>query len=269
MSFAASTPLPTLIFVAASALVATGCGLRIDFDDDTITRTETDIIDAVGVTELDLRTANGRVTVRSAPAGGETVELTTIFKEEDTGDATSSVDTDGDRLVVQGECDAGFLDSCSIGYEVVVPADFDVTVHSENGRIDVNDIDGGVTATTDNGLIAADSIDGDVDLESDNGRITATDLAGARVRARSDNGRIEISFGSAPGTVDVSTDNGAISVTVPDDDSTYRVDASSDNGSVDNGLRTDPDSERSVTARSDNGDVNLRLAGDDTTTTDE
>ena len=45
------------------------------------------------------------------------------------------IERDGDRLSLVGECDAGWFNSCSVGFRAVVPDDFDVTVETENGRV--------------------------------------------------------------------------------------------------------------------------------------
>jgi DUF4097 and DUF4098 domain-containing protein YvlB len=78
------------------------------------------------------------------------------------------------------------------------------------------------------------------------------------VAADSDNGRVSLAFASAPTTVTATSDNGRVEVVVPDTADTYRVDAQTDTGSTDVGVRTDPTSDRSITAETDNGSVSVR-----------
>ena len=78
-----------------------------------------------------------------------------------------------------------------------------------------------------------------------------------RVRARSDNDRVALSFAAAPEQVDVRTDNGRIDIEVPAVDSGYEIDADADNGDVDIDVPAAADSPRSIAAVSDNGDVSI------------
>src|SRR5680860_1389585 len=82
-------------------------------------------------------------------------------------------------------------------------------------------------------------------------------LGGAAVVTETDNGRIHLTFTEAPGSVRAHTDNGSITVRLPDDGGRYAVDADSDNGDVDIDVGTDPDAERTVAARSDNGAIDI------------
>ena len=187
-------PLPTLVLAAFAAVAMTGCAVSLDLNDDTTRRIDEDTIPLGDLDALAITTDNGQVDV---VAGNVTaVELRAVLVESDRGDADYTVRReatgDTERLVIDGECDGGWLDRCSVGFRVVVPADFDVDITTDNGRIDV------------------DGITGDLDIRTDNGAIDGDDLGAATAIAQTDNGRIELSFADTPSTVDAETDNGRI-----------------------------------------------------------
>lgn len=237
MSIATSAPLPTLLLAAVTTLAVAGCGIHVRLDDDTTRRIEHDTIPVTGLSTLELHTRNGAVEVRGG--GGDEIAVRTVLTESSEGDASSTIEPDGDRLVVTGECDGGWWERCSVGFVVTVPSDFDVDVETDNGRVEV------------------DGIDGDVRIETDNGRIDATDLGATTAAARTDNGRIVLGFDLAPTSVEAHSDNGAITVRLPDDGVAYDVDADSDRGAVDVDVRTDPDADRRVHVTSDDGAIDV------------
>jgi hypothetical protein len=237
MSIATSAPLPTLVFAAFATLAVAGCGVDVSLDDDTTRRIVHDTVPVDGLRGLELATDNGEVQVRGG--SGDEIAVRTVLVERNAGDAEYSVDLDGDRLVVAGECDARWWDRCAVGFIVTVPSDFEVDVETGNGRVALSDVDGEVRVETDNGAIEADRIGSTV------------------IDTRTDNGRIRLSFDDAPTEVSATTDNGAIAVRLPDLGLDYAVDADSSRGDVDVDVRTDPESERHVTARSDNGAIDV------------
>lgn len=237
MSIATSAPLPTLVFAALATLAVAGCGVNVSLDDDTTRRIVHDTVPVDGLRGLELATDNGEVQVRGG--GGDEIAVRTVLVERNAGDAEYSVDVDGDRLVVAGECDARWWHRCAVGFIVTVPSDFEVEVETGNGRVALSDVDGKVRVETDNGAIEADRIGSTV------------------VDTRTDNGRIRLGFDGAPTEVSATTDNGAIAVRLPDLGLDYAVDADSSRGDVDVDVRTDPESERHVTARSDNGAIDV------------
>ena len=237
MSLATSTPLPTLLFAAFATLTVAGCGVTARIGGDTITRVEDDTIPVDDIHVVDIRTDNGSVEVRGG--GGDDITVVAALEEHHDGDAESSVDVDDGRLLIDGTCDARWWDPCSVVYVVTVPSDFEVRVVTDNGRVDVS------------------QIDGDVDLSTDNGAIAASDLGSDTVVTSTDNGRIRLTFEQVPTSVETTTDNGAIVVALPQTDDGYAVDASTDNGHVAVDVVDDPASDRHITARSDNGRVSI------------
>lgn len=100
-------------------------------------------------------------------------------------------------------------------------------IHTEtdNGRIIMEYVNGNITGRTDNGRISllTTSLDRMIDLETDNGSIsvaTENNPTDVSIRARVDHGKIDVfgeknsrtTFGSGTNTVQLSTDNGKITV---------------------------------------------------------
>lgn len=250
-------PLPTLFVAALGVVALAGCGVNVELGDDTSSRTETERIPVAGLTILEVETDNGEVVVGSAGSSGDEVVVEALIRESDRGDAEVTIETDGDRLVVRGACDDGWFDHCRIGFEITVPAGLDVVVRTDNGHIDVADVEGRVEVRTDNGHIDLAGIDGGVLARSDNGAIDGRDLGADEVSAHTDNGGVDLRFRTAPTDVDVITDNGSIEVVLPDDGEPYDVEADSDHGDVDVDVDVVSEGPRCVVVRTGNGSIDV------------
>lgn len=237
MSIATSISIPTILFAAFATVSLAGCALTVAVDGDTTKRTEHDSVPAAGIARLEVDTDNGAIDIRGGAVDEVTIQ--SVLREQHDGDADATVEIDGDRLVIVGECDHRWWDACSVGFVVTVPAEFDVRVSTGSGRVETK------------GIV------GDVNIETDNGAIEATELGGGTVVTKSSNGRIRLTFDTAPGSVRADTHNGAVSVELPDDGDGYAVDADSDNGHVDVTVDTDPVAERQVVAQSGNGSIEI------------
>lgn len=235
MSVVTSAPIPALMLAAFATLAVAGCGIDVSLDDDATRPIEHDDLPVADLRRLDVTTDIGEIHVRGG--GGDEITVRSLLVERNEGDAEYSLDVDGDRLVVHGEWDARWWDRCSVGFVVTVPSDFEVDIETDNGRVEVADVDG------------------EVRVETDNGAIDAERLGSAIVDTRTDNGRIRLAFDEAPTVVSAASGNGAIAVRLPDLDLEYAVDAASTRGRVD--VRTDPAADRRVTARSDNGQIDV------------
>lgn len=237
MSFVTSVPFPALVSAVCAAVVLTGCGVSIELGDDVVERTETEVVIADEVERLRVETGNGRITVTGDTTGDVTV--TARLRESDDGDATYSVRADDGTLVVEGRCDSGWFDQCSVGFDVTVPTGLAVDLETDNGRVAVRGLDGPIEVETDNGEIAGDG------------------LGSSDVQVQTDNGRIELVFTTSPDAVTATTDNGAVVIRIPDDGGAHDVSTSTDNGSVDVDVRTDPTSDRAIVVETDNGSIDV------------
>jgi hypothetical protein len=220
-----------------AAVTATGCSVNVGHDEDTTSLTENDVVSSAGLTRVEIDTENGSVDVVGGPDGE--ISVRTVLRESDKGDAGYSIDEIDDRLVVTGECDAGWRDACDVSFVVTLPAGLDVDVSTDNGRIAIGGVGGAIELATDNGAIEGDALDA------------------RTVEANTDNGRIRLNFDEPPNAVDVETDNGAIDIRLPDDENSYDVEATSDNGTVTIDVDDDPAAGRRISAESDNGSIDI------------
>ena len=218
-------------------------------------RTVTEVVDADGVSMIDIDNSNGRVVV----TGTDTDEITIVARVSDglraTGNSYRVVD---DRLEIRGTCPLLGSMWCSVDYRIEVPADVDLDIDVDDDRVEVVDMRGALTIDNDNGSIDIRGADGPLRATTDNGSIDATGVRSATVFADSDNGSVEIVMATPPQQLEASTDNGSVTVVLPDTPDAYAVDADTDNGSVRNDVRTDPASSRTITLSSDNGNVTVR-----------
>ena len=237
MALASSTSIPTLLFAAFAAVSLAGCGLSVTLDGDTSRRTEEETVPADGIRIIDVRSENGAVEIRGGSDGDITIQ--SILRERRDGDARASYRIDGDRLVIDGDCDQRWWEPCSVGFVVTLPPDLDVRVATDAGRVEVF------------------GMNGDLHIETANGAIDAAALGDGSVSAETDNGRVRLTFDEVPSDVHADTDNGAITIRLPDDGDLYAVDADTDNGAIDIEVETDPDAGRRIVARSDNGSIDV------------
>ncbi len=183
-------------------------------------RTETSSYPAAGIARIDVSNSSG--SVRFVGIDGDAIEVRAEISDgfRSTGESQEVI---GDTLELRGTCPNFGSDWCRVTYEIGVPASLDV-------RIDADD-----------------------------GSIVGADLRSANVDARTGDGRVELTFVAAPTSVVATSGDGSVTVVVPDDESTYRLDVHTADGNISTEqVRSDPDSERSLTLRSGDGNITAR-----------
>lgn len=219
-------------------------------------RTEVTPYDAASVRSIHVDNSAGSVTIQGSPERDE-ITVTARISEglRATGERQELI---GDQLELHASCPLFGGDWCRVRYTVEVPAAVDVRVDTDNGRIEVQGVDGVVDLDADNGGVEVVDVTGDLTIAGDNGSITASELASATVVAETDNGSLTLEFVEPPDSVEARSDNGSVEVVLPATEVAYRLDVTTDNGDVSDDIRTAPDSDRSILAESDNGDVTVR-----------
>jgi hypothetical protein len=218
-------------------------------------RTATEVVDAEGISVIDIDNSDGRVVV----TGTATDEITIFARISDGLRATGhSYQVVGDRLDIRGSCPVLGSMWCSVDYRIEVPDDVDLDIDVDDDRVEVVDMRGALTIDNDNGSIEILGADGPLRATTDNGSIHATGVRSETVSADSDNGSVEIVMVTPPQQLQATTDNGSVTVVLPNTPDAYAVDAGTDNGRVRNDVRTDPASTRTITLTSDNGNVTVR-----------
>lgn len=211
--------------------------------------------EGIGIQTLDVRVDSGEI--RVIGTDDDTISVTARISNGLRSTTHREV-IEGDALVIRSSCPGVFSNFCSADYTIRVPRHLSAVVRGDNSRIVVGDLTGGATITSDNGGIEALRLDGPLDLRSDNGSITADETLSTDVRARSTNGSIRLTMANPSERIQAASDNGGITIVVPDSEQAYATDLTTDNGGINNRVRTDPASPRTITASSSNGSITVR-----------
>lgn len=210
------------------------------------------------VTSLQVTVDTGDVVVRTGKASaGATVvsRITSGFRTPQHRETLS-----GGVLQVTSSCDGAlvfFADSCSVDYEITVPAGTVVKARNSIGDVSVQGTGAAVTATSDTGDLRVSQVGSPLQLSTDVGDITGLALPGGTVDGRSSTGDIRLNFTTAPARIKATTDVGDVEVMVPNDATSYRVNTNVDVGGRRVHVPTDPASNRIVELRSSTGDIRM------------
>ncbi|MGA2327646.1 MAG: DUF4097 family beta strand repeat-containing protein [Bryobacteraceae bacterium] len=128
------------------------------------------------------------------------------------------------------------------------------TIHTSNGHIRVEDIEGNVRLETSNGSIRMRKVHGRVDAKTSNGAIEGDDVAG-ETTVRTSNGTIRMD--RVQGGIEASTSNGSIHVVVSKPKPGQPLRFESSNGSLDLTLAELANNE--VRATTNNSSITLRV----------
>ena len=179
---------------------------------------------------LDLRTANGRVTVRGVEGASARVRAEVELKghqRDDGGPAEEAVRQgivfEGDSLRIESPSAA--RDSLTVHYEVSVPFATLAILTVTNGPVDVRGIDGPLELTLTNGPLSVEDIGGAVDVQLTNGPASIKRCRDV-VEVKVTNGPIQIE--DVAGPVHVTVHNGPIGL----EDVHAGIDASATNGPI-------------------------------------
>lgn len=181
----------------------------------------------------------GEVSVRAAEPGEEPRAEVTVRSTLRDPEVTSTVG-DGRAELVSRCQDWWWLDNCSVDWEIVVPAETELTISNSVGDIVVRDVTGAL------------SLSGDV------GDLNILGVGSPTVSARSSVGDITLSLVAAPDEVAVTSSTGDVSVTVPDDGSGYHIETNTSIGSVTNQVGSDPAQSRLIDLETSVGDITVR-----------
>jgi hypothetical protein len=167
---------------------------------------------------------------------------------------------DGDTLRITSRCSAYLGNWCATAYVLDVPRSVSVEALSSAGHVLVAGIDGDVQARTHAGAVTIDDTGGRLDLSASSGRIEGTRLRGGVATAEASAGRVTLAFAVPPTDVTARSSAGSVEVVVPDDGTSYRVDADSSVRNADVLVATDPGSDRVISARTSAGAVDIAYA---------
>ena len=164
---------------------------------------------------------------------------------------------DGDRLVLRMKC-SGVVADCSARHRIVVPRGVAVKVEDGDGRVSAKGFTEALSIRTADGAVRVSDSSGALDLRSGDGSIRAVGVDARRVRARTDDGSVQLELGAVPDLVDSRSGDGSVSIVLPR--AVYRVTAGSGDGSVHVDVPRDGSSSHRVSAHTDDGKITVRTA---------
>jgi hypothetical protein len=160
-------------------------------------------------------------------------------------------------LAVHSSCLLGFEGSCTMTFDITVPAGMPVTVTDANGDLSASGLRGQVALSDGSGDITASGLSGTVSLSDDSGDVCVTGLAATDVTGTEGSGDITLRFTKVPLWVDVTAASGDITLILPRGPAAYQVRASSASGDVSDALEREPSSPYVIVASSGSGDVSI------------
>ncbi|UJP10708.1 DUF4097 domain-containing protein [Microbacterium sp. KUDC0406] len=196
--------------------------------------------------------SSGDISLR--PGDVDEIEVTRWFTG---GGDEASWDFTGDELTLAVEC--GFLSSCEVRYEVVVPRTVAVFLRGSNADVLATGFEAPLDIRTENGAIIVEDIEGDLSLRSTSGDQQAKGLTAQRVEAQASSGAVDLFVTEAPSRLAVATENGAVSVQLPD--AAYALSVQTDSGSIENSFTDDSRSPHTIAVTTANGDIALTRTG--------
>ncbi|MFF4216414.1 DUF4097 family beta strand repeat-containing protein [Streptomyces nondiastaticus] len=249
-SAALRIPLVTVGVLVAGA-VLTGCGSA-DADEATPEHK------AFALAGKELTVESDNSALELVPADVKDVRVTRWFSGWTLG-GTAKVtwEMDGSVLKLKEKC-SGLSADCESRHKIEVPRGVKVTVKNDNGAVKARGFDTDLDIRSGNGAVRVDDSSGSLRLHSSNGTLTTTGVTSRQVKADTDNGAVQLSFGRAPDRVDAGSDNGSITIGLPR--APYKAEGRSNNGKVRVDVPRDDNSAHVVTAHSNNGEVKIRLA---------
>jgi hypothetical protein len=167
------------------------------------------VTDAVDTLKVDV--GAGDVTVHHAAFGTPLrVEATTRSAIRK---ASWSKSVDAGTLTLTGACSGGWpIDNCSVSYDISLPADIGVDLHTGSGDQSVTGLNAAIKLRARSGDIRMAFLLGDVDARTGSGDITGASLGIENYRLRTGSGDIKAVFSDEIGTLTAQTGSGDIRV---------------------------------------------------------
>lgn len=220
---------PSLLIAAPIAATLAGCGMSwMDAPYKETRRTEAAHVAGAGI---EVKTANGGVTVRRVDGEVVTIEAALRARTQERLEAATIVAErrpDQTLFVTVKWPDDKRLDSEGCTFDIAAPGAFGVTIDTSNGAIRIAGLTGAAHLDTSNGSISVDGHDGAVKADTSNGRITLSDVTGD-AHVDTSNGGIVID--NLHGVLVADTSNGPVKASLADD-ARGPVTVSTSNGGV-------------------------------------
>ncbi len=219
-------------------------------------RTEVATVAADGIDELVISTVRGEVEVVGTDR--DDIKLTARVSDGLRPTRYASKVVDG-QLRVTVRCTAVAVNTwCSTTLRIEVPRRLAVTIRAVDDGATVTGIAGAVDLLSEDGSVEVRETSGPVRLHSENGAARGLGLRSTMVDASTANGAVDLMFVVPPTEVRARSENGNVEVAIPPGDEVYKVTVDSDSGSTSAEVRTDPAATQTIDASTPNGDVTVR-----------
>jgi len=223
--------------------------------------------------EPDIYVTNGSGSIRIGPGSGSQVEITGHVHSgwNSFGNVRSRVSEivnhppiaqSGNSIHIGETHDRSLFNNITIDYEISVPTQAALNLHTGSGDIEVRDVGRFLLASTGSGSLRASGVHGNADLESGSGDIELTESGTGDVKARTGSGSLRVHglagrFTARTGSGDVEL-SGRLS-------GESRI--STGSGSI--RLHLDPSLQANLEASTGSGDIRVHLPGISETTNDK
>lgn len=174
--------------------------------------------------------------------------------------ATYAKSVQDKTLALTGSCSGSWvsLDNCSVSYQITVPSDVTVDVHTSSGDQIITDVTKAVRLRTGSGDIGVHGITGSVTARTGSGDIKADRLTSTQAELRTGSGDIRAEFALPPAEVNAKTGSGDVRVSVPDDGTHYDVTGTTGSGDRHIEVPTGSGTHR-IDATTGSGDVTINF----------
>ena len=149
-----------------------------------------------------------------------------------------SADASGVQL--SSKCPSGlFGNDCSIDYTVLVPAGATLNLHTRDGAV------------------LLDGVDGPVTVDAGDSRVQASDLRSSKVNVSLGDGSLSLGWASAPTSVRVSMGDGSINLALPAGSGPYAISKQMGDGRSTISVADDPKAPRSISLKMGDGSISV------------
>ncbi len=225
--------------IVTLAVVAAACGDSTDVREFEFAEEPAEVI---------VETVEGNVSVTANSRSGTTVDATLTY-----GSVRPEVTAElsGGRLVVGDDCSA----DCRVDYVIRVGDTANVTVDVGTGDVSVSELVGLLTISTGTGDVNLNTTDGPIRVEVGTGDVLGARLKAATAEVRTGEGSIDVTFDNIVDALTVDSGSGDVTAQVPN--ALYRVEATTEDGSVDIQVDEDPGAGPGITIGTGAGDVTI------------
>jgi len=194
--------------------------------------------------------------LRLVPGSGSGIEVQRWLTGTAAKPGHSSWTLNGDTLQLGVSC-SGLVLSCGSRFQVAIPPDVSVAVHSGSGNDTMSGLSGSLAIDGGSGQVQLSDTSGPLQISTGSGNITASAIRSPTVHATSNEGRVDIGFATAPQLVDISCKVGNATARVPTVGHRYHVLVTTDTGTAQSKVPDDLQSSSVVQVSSNSGNATV------------